>query len=109
MIVAAWIVVALHVVFALAETVGWRSMAARLGYSREDADVMRRLAANQGAYNAGVAALLGWALIAPHPATVIAILIFIVVMAVVGAASVRWTIFVVQGVPALVALAGTLV
>ena len=105
--VTAWIVVALHVLFALAETVGWRGMAKRFGYSREHAEITRPLALNQGAYNAGVAALLAWALVAGQPATVIALLLFVVAMSIVGAASVRWTIFVAQGLPAVCALAAT--
>jgi len=57
-----WIVVALHLVFALAESVGWSQMARSFGYSREDTETTRALALNQGAYNAGVALLLAWAL-----------------------------------------------
>lgn len=105
--IATWVVVALHVAFALAETVGWRGMAKRFGYSREHAEVTRPLALNQGAYNAGVAALLAWAQLAAQPATVLALLVFVVAMSIVGAVSVRWTIFVAQGVPALLAIAAT--
>ena len=103
-VIAAWVVVALHLLFALAETVGWTQMARRFGYSKEQADTTRPLALNQGFYNAGLAAVLGWALAMGHGETVIAMLAYVVAMAVVGAVSVRWTIFVIQGVPALIAL-----
>lgn len=103
--VFAWIVVALHAVFALAESVGWDQMARRFGYSPEATETTRRLALNQGAYNAGIAAVLGWALVAGHGPTVTAMLAYVIAMAIVGAASVRWTIFVIQGIPAIVALA----
>jgi len=107
--VFAWIVVGLHVLFALAESVGWTQMARRFGYSREATEHTRRLALNQGAYNLGFAGLLAWALIAAQGPTVIALLSFIIAMAVVGAVSVRWTIFVIQGGPAVVALVAGLV
>lgn len=106
--VTAWIVVALHLVFALAESVGWSQMARRFGYSPEQTETTRRLALNQGAYNAGLAAVLGWALVAGQGATVVAMLSYVVAMAIVGALSVRWTILVIQGIPAAVALAAAL-
>ena len=103
--VTAWIVVGLHLLFALAETVGWKGMARRFGYSKAQTETTKMLALNQGFYNAGLACVLGWAIATGHDATVIAMLIYVVAMAVVGAVSARWTIFVIQGVPALVALA----
>lgn len=105
--VMTWIVIVLHYVFGLAESVGWSQMARRFGYSKEATEITRRLALNQGAYNAGVATVLAWALVTGQGATVVALLAFIVAMAFVGAASVRWTILVLQGIPALVALAAT--
>lgn len=106
--VAVWIVVVLHVLFGLAESVGWSQMARRFGYKKEAIENTRRLALNQGAYNAGLAAVLGWAIATGQAATVVAMLLYVVTMAVVGAVSVRWTIFVVQGVPALLAVTLTL-
>jgi putative membrane protein len=103
--VTAWIVVALHLLFALAETVGWTKMARNFGYTKEQTETTRMLALNQGFYNAGLAAVLGWALVTGHAATASAMLLYVVAMAIVGALSARWTIFVVQGVPALIALA----
>ncbi|MCB9592131.1 MAG: DUF1304 family protein [Sandaracinaceae bacterium] len=106
--VTGWIVVALHVLFGLAESVGWNQMARRFGYDKEKTETTRSLALNQGAYNAGLAAVLGWALATGQTATVIAMLAYVVAMAVVGAVSVRWTIFVIQGVPATLALVAAL-
>lgn len=103
--VTAWIVVSLHVLFGLAESVGWSGMARRFGYDRQATETTRALALNQGAYNAGLAGVLAWALLTGQSATVVAMLVYVVVMAAVGALSVRWTIFVIQGIPALLALA----
>ncbi|MFK8000492.1 MAG: DUF1304 family protein [Polyangiales bacterium] len=105
---AVWLVIVLHVLFALGESVGWNAMAKRFGYKPEAIVATKVLALNQGAYNAGFAALLAWALLTGQGATVIALLCFIIAMAVVGALSVRWTLFVAQGVPAVAALALTL-
>lgn len=106
-LVTTWIVVALHVGFALAESVGWSKMARSFGLGREATETTRSLAMNQGAYNAGLAAVLAWALVTGRPETVVAMLVYVVAMAIVGAVTVRWTIFVVQGVPAVIALAAT--
>jgi uncharacterized membrane protein len=86
--VTAWIVVALHLLFGLMESAGWSQMARRFGYNKEKTEITRSLALNQGAF--------------------IAMLAYVVAMAVVGAVSVRWTIFVIQGVPAVIALAAAL-
>ena len=101
----AWIVVGLHVLFGLAESVGWDQMARRFGYRADAIEHTRLLALNQGAYNAGIACLLAWALLTARLDVASALLWFIVAMAVVGAASVRPTIFVIQGIPALIAVA----
>jgi putative membrane protein len=106
--VTTWIVIVLHVAFALGESVGWSQMSRRFGYSREATETTRTLALNQGAYNAGLAGMLAWALITGQASTVVALLIYVIAMAVVGALSVRWTLFVFQGIPATIALAATL-
>lgn len=98
------IVAILHVAFAAGETVGWSAFAARFGYSQQKIEDTRALALNQGAYNLGIAALLGIAVATGNAAMVQTLLGFIIAMSVVGGLSVRWTIVVVQGVPALVAL-----
>lgn len=107
-LIPAWIVVVLHVVFGLAESVGWDQMARRFGYSPEAVETTRTLALNQGAYNAGIALLLAWSLLTARLDTAVAILVFIVAMGVVGAATVRWTILVAQAVPALIAIVALL-
>ncbi|MFT5681505.1 MAG: putative membrane protein, partial [Myxococcota bacterium] len=55
------------------------------------------LALNQDAYNAGLAVVLGWALVTGRPDTAAAMLLFVLAMSIVGALSVRWTLLVVQG------------
>ncbi|MGE0786183.1 MAG: DUF1304 domain-containing protein [Sandaracinaceae bacterium] len=107
-IAATCLVILLHYSFGLAESVGWTQMARRFGYDADATEKTRKLALNQGAYNAGVATVLGWALWAGQPGTVLALLVFIVAMAIVGAVTVRWTIFVLQGVPAVLAIVATL-
>ena len=102
--ISAIVVAILHYVFGLAESVGWAKMSKGFGYSKEQTKTTASLALNQGAYNAGFATLLLWAVFTANTATVIALLIFIVAMAVVGGVSVKPTIFAVQGVPALIAL-----
>ncbi len=106
--VLAWIVVVLHLLFGAAESIGWSGMARRFGYNREQTQTTRVLALNQGAYNAGIACLLAWALVTGQGATVVALLAFVVAMAIVGAVSASWSIILVQGLPALLALAATL-
>ena len=104
----AWLVVALHLVFALMETVGWKRMARRFGYSNEQTETTRVLALNQGFYNAGLATVLGWALVTGQSATVIAMLLYVLAMALVGAVSACGSILLLQGLPAAIALAARL-
>lgn len=103
--VLAWLVVGLHVAFAIGEALLWPKLARRFGLRGDAIEHTRSLAQNQGAYNAGAAALLARAVSTGQSATVVALLAFIVAMSIVGALTVRWTIFVIQGVPALAALA----
>lgn len=103
--IAAVIVAVLHVAFAVGESVGWTAFARRLGYDDARIEATRPLALNQGAYNLGVAAMLGWAVYTSNWPTAQLLLLFIAAMSIVGALSVRWTIFVIQGLPALIALA----
>ena len=102
---AAVIVAVLHVAFAAGESVGWTAFARRFGYDDARIEATRPLALNQGAYNFGVAAMLAWAAFTSNWPTAQLLLIFIVAMSIVGALSVRWTIFAIQGLPAIVALA----
>lgn len=101
----AWLVVVLHLIFGFAESVGWSQMARRFGYNAAATEQTRALALNQGAYNAGIAGLLAWTLTTGRFDAAVGILVFIVAMGLVGGATVRWTIAVVQSVPALLAAA----
>lgn len=101
---AAITVALLHVAFAAGESVGWTAFARRLGYDSARIEATRPLALNQGAYNFGIGAMLGYATWTEAWPAVHMLLLFIVAMSIVGALSVRWTIFVVQGVPAIIAL-----
>ena len=104
-LISSSIVALLHFMFLYTESIGWPKMARRFGYTKEETKITQLLATNQGAYNGGFAVLLLWALYSGHAPTVGALLMFIIAMSVVGAATVRWTIFVIQGVPAILALA----
>ena len=98
------VVVGLHVLFAYMETRGWSQMARRFGMNAEQTEATRALALNQGFYNLGLALVLCWALVDGHTETVMAMLIYVIAMAVVGAVSVSKVILLIQGVPAVLAL-----
>ncbi len=102
---ATLLVAVLHLLFFAMETVGWDKMARGFGYKKDGIELTRSLAMNQGFYNGGVAALLVWAVFAGQAATAVALLLFVIAMAVVGAVTAKWTIFLVQGLPAVLALA----
>ena len=102
------LVALLHFGFLYMETLGWDKMARRFGQSPEATEITRPMALNQGFYNAGLASVLLWALLTGAQATVIAMLLYVIAMAVVGAASVNKRIFIIQGVPAVLALGATL-
>jgi len=99
------LVALLHFLFMAGETIGWDQMARRFGFSKDEAETTRMLAINQGFYNGAVSCVLLWALFAGHPATVTAMLLFVIAMSVVGALTARWSIIIIQGAPAVVALA----
>ena len=98
-------VAVLHLLFLAMETVGWSKMARGFGYKRDEVELTRTLAANQGFYNGGVACLLVWAALTGQAATVTALMLFVIAMAIVGAITAKWTILVIQGAPAALALA----
>ncbi len=106
-LVASLAVAALHVVFFVLESVLWTTATGRriFGQSRDDAQTTRVLALNQGAYNAGVAALLAWAVLTDCGDTATALLAFIVAMGVVGGVTAKPTILALQAAPAALALA----
>jgi len=105
--VAILIVALLHILFFALESLLWTKPAVRkaFGNSEEVAETTRILALNQGFYNLGVAILLLYFHFGENPAGVRAILIFIVAMGVVGAATASRGILLLQAVPAAIALA----
>ncbi|MFK7986215.1 MAG: DUF1304 domain-containing protein [Sandaracinaceae bacterium] len=105
------LVAALHVGFFALESVLWQTASVRqaLRMSVEQASSTAVLALNQGAYNLAFA--IGLAVSLVHPSTDAArlltrfVLCSIVALSVVGAVTGGAGIFLIQGVPALIALA----
>jgi len=95
-----------HVGFFYLEAILWAKPAGRriFGMKVEEAEATKVMAINQGFYNAGVAALLAWAALAPNPPAVVALLGFVVAMGVVGAVTAKGTILFLQAAPAALAL-----
>jgi len=107
----ALVVAVLHLGFFVLESLLWTTPRGRkiFGQTVDGAAQTRVLAFNQGCYNAGAAGLLGWAALTGRTDTTAALLIFIVAMGLVGAATAKPTILFIQAVPAAVALALVLV
>ena len=103
--IAAIIVAILHIGFFFLESVLWTSTNVRriFGNSAEKAETTRVLAVNQGFYNLGAAALIIGFLATSNPSGVMGVLLYIVAMGVVGAATANWRILFVQSLPALIA------
>ena len=99
-------VAALHVVFMLLESVFWTHAKVRrsFGLSREEAETTKLLAMNQGVYNGALAAALVAGLLLDAPLVVTVLLAFVVAVGLFGAVTVKWTILVLQAIPAAVAL-----
>ena len=95
-----------HLWFMVLEALLWTTPFGRrtFGQSREDAEKTKVLAMNQGLYNGGVAALLAWAALTHHGATVDALLVFIIAMGLVGGVTAKPIIIAFQAVPAALAL-----
>lgn len=98
-----------HLGFMVLESFLWRTPIGRktFGLSVEEANSTAVLAANQGLYNAFLAAGLLWSLMPQAPAPLALKVFFlscVVIAGVVGGLTAKWTIFLVQAVPALVAL-----
>ena len=74
------------------------------GVKEEDVEAMKVLAANQGIYNGALAAVLVWAQLAGQEQTVIAMLLFVIVVGLYGAATAARSILFIQVVPAAIAL-----
>jgi putative membrane protein len=109
-IAACLFVAFLHTFFMLLESVLWTTPYGRKVFAQtpEGAEATKVLALNQGLYNGGVAALLGWAALTHRSDTTVALLVFIMAMGIVGAISAKPTILFFQAVPAGIALALTL-
>lgn len=101
------LVVLLHVVFMLLETFLWTTPKVRrsFGMSAEEAETTRVLAANQGVYNGALAVALTYAALRGEWTTVTVLLTFVVVVGLYGGYSARWTIVLLQALPAALALA----
>ena len=78
------------------------------GQTPESAQSSAKLAANQGLYNGFLAAGLVWALLGQRMDVAVFFLCCVIVAGVYGAITVKPRIFLVQGVPALLALAAVL-
>ncbi|TYK67293.1 DUF1304 domain-containing protein [Colwellia echini] len=82
------------------------------GIKRDDVETTKVLAANQGLYNGFLAAGLIWGLAHPNPVMATQIQLFficcVLVAALYGGMTVKKSILIVQGLPALLALASLL-
>ena len=101
------LVALLHLGFLMLEMAFWtRPLGLRVfGQSREDAERSRVLAANQGLYNGFLAAGLLYGAATGSRAFVVFFLACVIVAGCFGAATANRRIFVVQALPALLALA----
>lgn len=103
-----------HVYILYLEMFAWTSPRTRrsFGTTEEFAQASKSLAANQGLYNGFLAAGLGWSLIYPDPVVGEHISIFflacVLVAAVYGGLTAKRSILIIQGLPALIALAAVL-
>jgi putative membrane protein len=111
-LIATAVVALLHVGFFLLEAVWWDTPRGRriFGTSPEFSAASRALAANQGLYNGFLAAGLAWGLLLGAEGADVRIffLACVLVAGVFGAVTVSRSILLVQGAPAAVALALTL-
>lgn len=103
-----------HLYFLYLEMFAWTQPRTRstFGTTAEFAEASKSLAANQGLYNGFLAAGLVWSLLQPDAAFALQLKIFflacVIVAAIYGALSAKRSILYVQGVPAMLALAATL-
>lgn len=94
----------LHLLFMVAETVGWSQMGRGMGMSREEVESARVLAANQGVYNGVLGASLLWSSWRGEHTTTVVLLLFVILVGLYGGATAKWTIWLVQPLPAAIAL-----
>ncbi|MCA9613902.1 MAG: DUF1304 domain-containing protein [Polyangiales bacterium] len=104
------VVAVLHVGFMVLETFLWTTPNVRrsFGMTPEDAETTRVLAANQGIYNGALAAALAYAALRGEWHAVAILLVFVIAVGLYGAYSAKWTILIVQALPAGAALAAVL-
>ena len=106
--IAVGIVAVLHLGFFVLESFLWTKPAGRriFGLSRELAESTKSLAANQGLYNAFLAAGLIWGLLpGPHAFAVrVFFLSCVIIAGIVGALTAKRSILFVQALPGAVAL-----
>ncbi len=104
--VAVLIVAALHLGFMLLEMVLWQQPAGLsvFGMTAEEAASTAVLAANQGLYNAFLAAGLTWGVLAHKRDVVTFFLLFVVIAGIYGAVTASTAILFVQALPGGVAL-----
>lgn len=103
------VVAALHTGFMVLETFLWTTpgVRKRFGQTVEQAAATRVFAANQGVYNGALAASLAWATLSGDTGAQVVLLLFVVFVGLYGAWSVKPTIFFIQALPALLALAAS--
>jgi putative membrane protein len=109
-VVLVLLVAVLHVGFLVLEMFLFTTPQGRgvFGTTAEEAETMKTLAANQGLYNGFLAAGLVWGLIGDVEPMVTAMLVFVIVAGLYGAATVSRRILVIQALPAAIALAAFL-
>ena len=103
-----------HLYFLYLEMFAWTTPKTRRAFdtTAEFAEASKSMAANQGLYNGFLAGGLIWSLLQPDTAFALQLKIFflacVIVAAIYGALSVKRRILYVQGIPAILALAATL-
>ena len=101
------LVAVLHVGFMVLESILWAKPTGRkiFALSKEKAELTKDLASNQGVYNLMLALCIGLALMVGNAGALTMLLVFVVIVGIYGAATVKPTIFFLQSLPALLALA----
>src|SRR5688500_6925161 len=104
------LVAVLHLVFMVVETFLWTTPAVRerFGQSLEQAEATRVLAANQGVYNGALGLALAWAALTGNATVAKVLLLFVIVVGLYGGATAKPSIFVLQALPAAIALVFTM-
>ena len=104
------LVAVLHLVFMVVEAFLWTTPAIRerFGQSVEQAEATRVLAANQGVYNGALGLALAWAALTGNTTVAKVLLVFVIVVGLYGGATAKPSIFVLQALPAAIALLFTM-